>query len=222
MKKSSFKLHLILVFQKFFLSKINISSKQLGIKKTMRRIIMKTINLKKIAFAGAALIGLGTAAITTVSQNSEPTIVQAASNKIKISQNTAVKKFRTKYKNAKIESINLEKERGRYVYEIEGFDSTHEYSAEINAETGHASSVHSEKLDHDDQNETALNLDGIISRNEASSIAEKHAKGKSYEWKLENEHGKTYWDVEVKDGHRNSEVKIDAHSKKVISVENDD
>ncbi len=53
---------------------------------------MKTINLKKIAFAGAALIGLGTAAITTVNQNTEPTTVQAASSKIKVSQSTAVKK----------------------------------------------------------------------------------------------------------------------------------
>ena len=53
---------------------------------------MKTINLKKIAFTGAALIGLGTAAITTVNQNTEPTTVQAASSKIKVSQSTAVKK----------------------------------------------------------------------------------------------------------------------------------
>ena len=41
---------------------------------------MKTINLKKFAIAGAALIGLGTAAITTVNKNTEPTTVQAASS----------------------------------------------------------------------------------------------------------------------------------------------
>lgn len=70
---------------------------------------MKTINLKKFAIAGAALIGLGTAAITTVNQNTESTTVQAASSKIKVSQSTAVKKFRAKYPSAKIDSINLEK-----------------------------------------------------------------------------------------------------------------
>ena len=70
---------------------------------------MKTINLKKFAIAGAALIGLGTAAITTVNKNTEPTTVQAASSKIKVSQSTAVKKFRAKYPSAKIDSINLEK-----------------------------------------------------------------------------------------------------------------
>lgn len=102
---------------------------------------MKTINLKKIAFAGAALIGLGTAAITTVNQNTEPTTVQAASSKIKVSQSTAVKKFRAKYPSAKIDSINLEKERGRYVYEIEGFTSTREYDMKINALTKKVISV---------------------------------------------------------------------------------
>lgn len=50
---------------------------------------------------------LGTAAITTVNQNTEPATVQAASSKIKVSQSTAVKKFRAKYPSAKIDSINL-------------------------------------------------------------------------------------------------------------------
>ena len=40
---------------------------------------MKTINLKKFAIAGAALIGLGTAAMSTVKKISERTTVQAAS-----------------------------------------------------------------------------------------------------------------------------------------------
>lgn len=105
---------------------------------------MKTINLKKFAIAGAALIGLGTAAITTVNQNTESTTVQAASSKIKVSQSTAVKKFRAKYPSAKIDSINLEKENGRYVYEIEGFTSTREYDMRINASTGKMISAHSE------------------------------------------------------------------------------
>lgn len=115
---------------------------------------MKTINLKKIAIAGAALIGLGTAAITTVNQNTEPTTVQAASSKIKISQNSAVKKFRAKYKSAKIESINLEKENGRYVYEIEGFTSTREYDMKINASTGKMISAHSEAERNHNKNQS--------------------------------------------------------------------
>ena len=58
---------------------------------------MKTINLKKITITGAALLGLGTAAITATNLATEPNVVQAASSKIKISQNSAVKKFKAKY-----------------------------------------------------------------------------------------------------------------------------
>nr|WP_236692592.1 PepSY domain-containing protein [Lactobacillus kitasatonis] len=40
-----------------------------------------------------------------------------------------------------MDSINLEKERGRYVYEIEGFTSTREYDMKINALTKKVISV---------------------------------------------------------------------------------
>ena len=92
---------------------------------------MKTINLKKITITGVALLGLGTAAITATNLATEPNVVQAASSKIKVSQNTAVKKFKAKFKAAKVESISLDKEKGRYVYEIEGFNSTRNSFAEI-------------------------------------------------------------------------------------------
>lgn len=148
---------------------------------------------------------------------------QSSTSRINLSQQEAIDKFNSQFSDKKIHSIDLKLEGNHYVYEIEGFDDTHEYSAEINAETGHASSVHSEKLDHDDKYEKQeLNLNGAISRDEASVIAQEHAKGTAREWSLEQEHGKTYWDVEVGGRHYSSEVKIDAHSKKVVSVENDD
>lgn len=148
--------------------------------------------------------------------------VKTEIGKIKLTQQEAIDKFHSQFSGKQIKSIDLSLEGKQYVYEIEGFDDTHEYSAEINAETGHASSVHSERLDHDDRNEQALNLDGIISRDEASVIAEEHAHGTSQEWKLDQEHGKTYWDVEVVKGRQSTEVKIDAHSKKILETEHDD
>ena len=72
---------------------------------------MKTINLKKITITGVALLGLGTAAITATNLATEPNVVQAASSKIKVSQNSAVKKFKAKFKAAKVESISLDKEK---------------------------------------------------------------------------------------------------------------
>lgn len=47
--------------------------------------------------------------------------------------------------------------------------------------TVQVSHVHSERLDLDDRHEKGLDLNNVISREEASKIAEKHAKGTSQE-----------------------------------------
>lgn len=148
--------------------------------------------------------------------------VKTDAKKISLSQQEALDKFDGQFKGKKIKSIDLKLEGNQYVYEIDGFDDTKEYSAEINAETGQVSHAHSEQLDHDDRNEKALNLNGIISRDEASKIAEKHAKGTSQEWKLEQEGNTAYWDIEVSNGNKLSEVKINAHTKQIVTTEHDD
>lgn len=182
---------------------------------------MKTINLKKITITGVALLGLGTAAITATNLATEPNVVQAASSKIKVSQNSAVKKFKAKFKAAKVESISLDKEKGRYVYEIEGFNSTREYEMKINAATGKVISSHSERLDRDERNKKALNLSKTISRSTATKIAQKRVSGKAVEWSLDREGSKNVWEVTISKNVQKSEVKINAITKKVISVERD-
>lgn len=177
---------------------------------------MKTINLKKITITGVALLGLGTAAITATNLATEPNVVQAASSKIKVSQNSAVK-----FKAAKVESISLDKEKGRYVYEIEGFNSTREYEMKINAATGKVISSHSERLDRDERNKKALNLSKTISRSTATKIAQKRVSGKAVEWSLDREGSKNVWEVTISKNGQKSEVKINAITKKVISVERD-
>lgn len=148
--------------------------------------------------------------------------IKTDAKKINLSQQEALDKFDGQFKGKKIKSIDLKLEGNQYVYEIDGFDDTKEYSAEINAETGQVSHAHSEQLDHDDRNEKALNLNGIISRDEASKIAEKHAKGTSQEWNLEQEGNTAYWDIEVSNGNKLTEVKINAHTKQIVATEHDD
>ena len=174
---------------------------------------MKTINLKKITITGAALLGLGTAAIATINLANETNVVQAVSSKIKVSQNTAVKKFKAKFKTAKIESISLDKENGRYVYDIEGFTSSNS--------TGKTISSHSEKLDRDERGKKALSLNKTISRSTATKIAQKRVSGKAVEWSLDREGSKNVWEVTISKNGQKSEVKINAITKKVISVERD-
>ncbi|TLQ20158.1 PepSY domain-containing protein [Lactobacillus helveticus] len=143
--------------------------------------------------------------------------------KIDLSQKDAVDKFDAKYPNKQIKSIDLKQENGTYVYEIDGFDKTNEYTATIDADTGKVLHSHSEKLDLDDRHQKALDLNSVISRDEATKIAEKHADSVSKEWNLEldEDDGKAYWDVEVSDGTKSTEVKINATNKDVVRTDTD-
>ena len=205
---------------------------------------MKFTKLTSIALLSAALLtgtvacskqDNSTAKTTTqksvtsskVTHNSESAMskqTQKDNIQIKLSQQEAIDKFHQQFSGKQLKSIELNREGKHYLYEIEGFDSNNEYSVNINAETGQIGHVHSEKLDHDDRNQKALDFKGTISRDDASRIAEEHIKGTSEEWKLEQDEdtGKTYWEVKVKNGHQETEVKINAHTKDVISTEQDD
>ena len=205
---------------------------------------MKFTKLTSIALLSAALLtgtvacskqDNSTAKTTTqksvtsskVTHNSESAMskqTQKDNIQIKLSQQEAIDKFHQQFSGKQIKSIELNREGKHYLYEIEGFDSNNEYSVNINAETGQIGHVHSEKLDHDDRNQKALDLKGTISRDDASRIAEEHVKGTSEEWKLEQDEdtGKTYWEVKVKNGHQETDVKINAHTREIISTEHDD
>ena len=205
---------------------------------------MKFTKLTSIALLSAALLtgtvacskqDNSTAKTTTqksvtsskVTHNSESAMskqTQKDNIQIKLSQQEAIDKFHQQFSGKQLKSIELNREGKHYLYEIEGFDSNNEYSVNINAETGQIGHVHSEKLDHDDRNQKALDFKGTISRDDASRSAEEHIKGTSEEWKLEQDEdtGKTYWEVKVKNGHQETEVKINAHTKEVISTEHDD
>lgn len=146
----------------------------------------------------------------------------AKKSDIKIDQQAAIDKFNQKYQNKQINEVELESDNGKYVYAIKGFDNANEYKVKVNAKDGKVISNKSEKLDKNDKKYT-LDLNKVISRDEASQIAEKAAKnGSSVEWKLEQEkENQAVWEVKIKDGRTVKEVKIDAGSKKVLSVEND-
>ena len=106
-------------------------------------------------------------------------------------------------------------------------DQQKEYQVEVNAETGEFTKKKSKATDADEQNgvkmqEEALDLTNIISREQATTLAEKAAKvGQATDWKLEKELGITYWEVKVKRANKNR-GKIDAHSGKILTTERDD
>lgn len=165
---------------------------------------------------------------TSSSLQQEATTTSEKTSAVAVSLEKVTTAFEKKYPEAKITSLQLDTDFGRYFYEIEGVDQQKEYQVEVNAETGEFTKEKVETLDADEQNgvkmqEEALDLTNIISREQATTLAEKEAKvGQATDWKLEKELGITYWEVKVKEGQQKIEVKIDAHSGKILTTERDD
>ncbi|MBC2826347.1 peptidase propeptide and YPEB domain protein [Enterococcus faecalis] len=165
---------------------------------------------------------------TSSSVQQEATTTSEKVTAVAVSLEKVTTAFEKKYPEAKITSLQLDTDFGRYFYEIEGVDQQKEYQVEVNAETGEFTKEKVETLDADEQNgvkmqEEALDLTNIISREQATTLAEKEAKvGQATDWKLEKELGITYWEVKVKEGQQKIEVKIDAHSGKILTTERDD
>ena len=164
---------------------------------------------------------------TSSSVQQEATTISEKTSAVAVSLEKVTTAFEKKYPEAKITSLQLDTDFGRYFYEIEGVDQQKEYQVEVNAETGEFTKEKVETLDADEQNgvkmqEDALDLTNIISREQATTLAEKEAKvGQATDWKLEKELGITYWEVKVKEGQQKIEVKIDAHSGEILTTERD-
>ena len=135
---------------------------------------------------------------TSSSVQQEATTTSEKTSAVAVSLEKVTTAFEKKYPEAKITSLQLDTDFGRYFYEIEGVDQQKEYQVEVNAETGEFTKEKVETLDADEQNgvkmqEEALDLTKIISREQATTLAEKAAKvGQATDWKLEKELGITY------------------------------
>ena len=164
---------------------------------------------------------------TSSSVQQEATTISEKTSAVAVSLEKVTTAFEKKYPEAKITSLQLDTDFGRYFYEIEGVDQQKEYQVEVNAETGEFTKEKVETLDADEQNgvkmqEEALDLTNIISREQATTLAEKEAKvGQATDWKLEKELGITYCEVKLKECQQKIEVKIDALSGEILTTERD-
>lgn len=182
-----------------------------------------TSNIKQRTITLLAVTTLTTSALGGIAINHENASTATASTKqIKIDENTAVKKFKQKFKDSKVNEIQLESNRGQYQYEVSGFDGNKEYTADVNAKTGKVTKTETERLDQDEQKSNDLDLSQLISRKQATKIAEKQVKGShAKEWVLENEDGTPTWKVTVHKDGQSTDVKINAQNKQVLQAEKD-
>lgn len=145
-----------------------------------------------------------------------------------------------------ITEIELEKERGRVVYEIEVHDGKTEYDLLVDADTGE---VLREKIDdrsdnvyddHDDdqhkQKESskpvvtekkaddqkgAKTEEKLLTKEEAEAIALKQFDGTIKELELYEDDGRMLYEIELRNGNQEADIEIDAKTGEVLELDID-
>lgn len=165
------------------------------------------------------------------SSSNSSTTKSTASNKsltnLAFSPTDAIKKFQDKYPKAAITDLSIEKDSGQYQYEITGGHGHSEYTLDLDAKSGAVLDTESETIDIDGEDDNfadnALNLKNMISLNKAVSAAQpkvRHAT--ATEAALKQKGNVTYWEIQFNKGQKQPDVHVDAHSGKVLAVDQDD
>lgn len=189
-----------------------------------------------LLFAGCAAenpVSSGNSTATNTTETTATTEPQQSSTgeqttgTFDVSVADAIQVYQDTYPNSDITSIELDSSLGNYYYKVEGVDDDNEYEVSIDANSKEVKEQKDEKLDADEQKgvkrqEDKLDISDLLPLDEITKIATAEAKGQAEDWDLDKEMGTTYWDVQVKDGRKETNVKIDAKTGEVLEVELDD
>lgn len=184
-------------------------------------------NIKRLSLAAAALgLAIGGTGLTLISYahastGAQNTQQEKSTASLNISQSDAINKFNERYGSKSLKEIELKHKNNKYIYEIEGFDSAKEYEVKIDATTGKILKAKSEKFDENGK-EDALDLNELINRDDATQIAQSKVPGQAVKWSLEMDDKQPVWEVELKDGKKEAQIKIDAKTQKILKTEVDD
>ncbi|HFU7090055.1 TPA: PepSY domain-containing protein [Bacillus cereus] len=165
---------------------------------------------------------------TVVSKNEETKADSLFKKTFKVSLEDAIKTFETQYTDAVITSIEFVKDFGSYKYSVEGVNDSKEFELKIDSDTKETK-AQEETLDQDDANgqkkrNDVLELEKIITPQEAmeKALVETKNKGEVVEWSIDQEAQRTYFEIKIKDGRNEIEVKVSANEGEILSVEKDD
>lgn len=122
--------------------------------------------------------------------------------------------FETVGEDANIDQIELDEENGRLEYSISGWDNDNEYDLDIDAETGDIREQESER--DNDNDEEALNLDNIITPQEAMEIAIEETGNDFVEsWTLEVDNGVPVYEIDM-GGANDDDMTIHAETGEIL------
>ncbi|WP_404408498.1 PepSY domain-containing protein [Jeotgalibacillus malaysiensis] len=120
-----------------------------------------------------------------------------------------------------VESIELERETGRMVYDIDIDNGPEEVDLDMDAVTGEILRSKTDWDDDDDRNAYA-NTGDLLSKQEALDIATAEFNGKLEEIELDDDDGRMIYEIELKNGDREAEFDIDAVTGDILDMELDD
>lgn len=140
----------------------------------------------------------------------------------------AVEAFEAEYADAEINEIDVELNRdGSYEIDVDGFDDTTDYEITYRSDNAEVTSRETESED-DNQDEQALDLEAVITIDEATEIALSEASLETAtSWNLDHvdDNDVPEWQVsfdEDENGGQEAEVTINANDGTVIETELDD
>jgi uncharacterized membrane protein YkoI len=127
-----------------------------------------------------------------------------------------------------VTEVELERKLTGAIYEVEIKKDGFEYDLDLDAVTGKVLKKDKSKDDNDDQadlddNSTKIDSSKVpITTEAAIETALKEATGTVTDVEFETEDAQTFYDIEIVDGSKEVEVKVDAITGAVLSVEQDD
>ncbi|MCJ0224383.1 PepSY domain-containing protein [Clostridioides difficile] len=144
----------------------------------------------------------------------------------KVPYTDAINIFKDKYKDADIVDLSLERDLNKFVYTVEGVDDNNEYKMKIDANTKDVLEDKTEKLDSEDLNGVArkekLDLNDIMTPQQAMEIALKEQNGMVKEWSLDKDLDVTFYKIRIDKDKNEYDIKVDSKKGTVLKVEKED
>lgn len=190
--------------------------------------------LTSLFFIGLASFSLTTNLVQVAAQDDtteeeiSSEVNQDATNEAKsdaqLAMEEAIEIFREEFPDAEINQVDVElKADGFYETEIDGFNGNQDFELTVHSENNE---IHEREEDEDDDQETALDFEALITLDEASEIALAEVDLEVItHWTLDFDDGRFEWEVEFDEDENNGReatVEIDAETGEVIDADLDD
>ena len=167
------------------------------------------------AMAGVLAIG-GVA----MADDSAPSVKKQAEKLISLQEAKQV--ATQKVKGGIVTEIELDKDDGRYHFDIDLKDEKYEYDLEVDAYTGKIIKFEKEvEKERKQVNKQQVKSAKLLTEEEAIAVAKKRASGTVKEIELGEDDGRKVYEIEMRDGEFKYEIELDAKTGEILEFEKD-